>query len=727
MLKLLSGWRNQSLGLKLALSNFLLVATLFALMLGAVAWSVFEAIEVRARAEVTEKTHLMVDMINASDKELRTRTAALAKGFQSGLRGKFELDGSTTDILGKPTPALKLDGRVLNLDSGVVDRFSESAAAVATVFARSGDDFVRITTSLKNDKGERAVGSLLDRAHPGYKTVLDGGRYVGLAKLFGRQYMTQYDPIKDSQGKLVGLSFVGLDFSEYLVGLKDSLRSQKIGKTGYFYVLDAQPGSGYGDLLVHPAIEGKNMLAAKDPTGREFIREILETRDGSIRYPWQNQELGDTRLRDKVVAFAHAKNWNWVVAGGTYADEYTSEIRSLRNIYSVVGALLLLLASGVLWLWLRYLILQPLQRARSQATALAQGNLTVALRVDGHDEIGQLMQSMNQIGSGLSSVVHSVRLGSDAVAGASAEIAQANQDLSCRTETQASALEQTAASMEQLGATVRQNADNARQANQLALNASGVAVEGGAVMNQVVDTMKGINDASRKIADIIGVIDGIAFQTNILALNAAVEAARAGVQGRGFAVVAAEVRSLAGHSAQAAKEIKALIVTSVERADQGTALVDKAGATMQGVVSAIRHVTDIMGEISAATQEQTVGMAQVGEAVTSLDQATQQNAAQVEQMAAAAGRLKTQAGDLVQAVSVFQVPAVAAALTSPGQTRSARSKADAVDAERRDTRRAPRVGAGSYVEPSLQTNWKHVYAAQSAARLAAVSPAYEPA
>ncbi len=661
MLKSLTGWRNRSLGLKLALSNFLLVATLFAAMLGAVVWSIFEVIEARAKDEVTAKTHLMVDMINASDKELRTRTAALARGFQSSLRGKFELDEAKVDIQGKPTPALKLDGRVLNLDFGLVDRFSESAAAVATVFARSGDDFVRVTTSLKNDKGERAVGSLLDRAHPGYKTLLEGGSYVGLAKLFGRQYMTQYDPIKDAQGKLVGLSFVGLDFTEYLVGLKGSLRSQKIGQTGYFYVLDAQPGSGYGDLLVHPAIEGKNLLSAKDPTGREFIREILETRDGSIRYPWQNQELGDTSLRDKVVAFSFVKNWNWVVAGGTYADEYTSEVRRLRNLYGGMGVVLMLVASAVLWLMLRQLILQPLQRARSQAMALAQGDLTVELKVSSGDEIGQLMASMNQIGSGLSGVVHSVRLGSEAVAGASAEIASGNQDLSSRTESQASALEQTAASMEQLGVTVKQNADNARHANQLALDASRVAVEGGEVVSQVVETMRGINEASRRIADIIGVIDGIAFQTNILALNAAVEAARAGVQGRGFAVVAAEVRSLAGHSAQAAREIKALIATSVERADQGTALVDKAGATMQGVVGAIRRVTDIMGEISAATQEQSAGVAQVGEAVTSLDRTTQQNAALVEQMAAAAGSLKHQSDDLVQAVSAFTLAGAAMA------------------------------------------------------------------
>jgi methyl-accepting chemotaxis protein len=241
------------------------------------------------------------------------------------------------------------------------------------------------------------------------------------------------------------------------------------------------------------------------------------------------------------------------------------------------------------------------------------------------------------------------------VASASAQIASGNHDLSSRTESQASALEQTAASMEQLSATVKQNADSARQANQLALSASGTAVQGGEVVARVVETMKGINDSSRKIADIIGVIDGIAFQTNILALNAAVEAARAGEQGRGFAVVASEVRSLAGRSAEAAQEIKMLINASVERVEQGTLQVDQAGTTMAEVVTGIKRVTDLMGEISAASNEQSQGVAQVGEAVMQMDQVTQQNAALVEEMAAAASSLKSQAQELVETVAVFKL------------------------------------------------------------------------
>ena len=292
--------------------------------------------------------------------------------------------------------------------------------------------------------------------------------------------------------------------------------------------------------------------------------------------------------------------------------------------------------------------------ARRLAQEVAQGRLDNEISVKAGDSTS-LMAALRGMQTSLAQVVSLVRDGSESVAAASSEIAQGNNDLSQRTEEQASALQQTASSMEELGSTVQQNADNARQANQLAQNASSVAAEGGQVVAQVVDTMKGINEASRRIADIIGVIDGIAFQTNILALNAAVEAARAGEQGRGFAVVAGEVRNLASRAADAAKEIKTLISASVERVEAGTALVDRAGATMTEVVGAIRRVTDIMGEISAASSEQNTGVSQIGEAVSQMDQTTQQNAALVEQMAAAATSLSQQAQQLVEAVAVFRL------------------------------------------------------------------------
>ena len=298
---------------------------------------------------------------------------------------------------------------------------------------------------------------------------------------------------------------------------------------------------------------------------------------------------------------------------------------------------------------------QRIAASRSVADRVRDGDLTQPVLDTARDEFSPLLQALQQMQDGLARVVGTVRQGADGVATASTEISSGNQDLSRRTEQQASSLQQTAASMEQLGGTVRQNADNASQANQLALGASRVARDGGTVVAEVVNTMKGIHDSSRRIADIIGTIDGIAFQTNILALNAAVEAARAGEQGRGFAVVASEVRSLAQRSAEAAREIKGLISASVEQVERGNTLVERAGSTMTEVVAAIQRVTDIMGEISSASAEQSSGVNQVGQAVTLMDQATQQNAALVEQSAASAETLRQQAQQLVQAVAVFKL------------------------------------------------------------------------
>ena len=339
---------------------------------------------------------------------------------------------------------------------------------------------------------------------------------------------------------------------------------------------------------------------------------------------------------------------------------------AIRN--TAIGAILLGLGAAV-WFGIALLrsISAALQQAGGLSHSIAAGDLTGPVKDAGQNEVGDLLRSLGAMQGGLVKVVSTVREGADGVATASSEIAQGNSDLSARTEQQAAALEQAAASMQELSATVRQNADSASQANQLALNASTVAVKGGGVVNQVVETMKGINDSSKRISDIISVIDGIAFQTNILALNAAVEAARAGEQGRGFAVVASEVRSLAGRSAEAAKEIKVLINASVERVEQGSQLVDQAGHTMTEVVTSIQRVTDIMAEINAASSEQTQGVQEVGQAVTQIDHLTQQNAALVEQMAAAAMSLKAMADGQVQAVAAFVLPA---ASSKTGQSHS---------------------------------------------------------
>jgi methyl-accepting chemotaxis protein len=382
-------------------------------------------------------------------------------------------------------------------------------------------------------------------------------------------------------------------------------------------------------------------------------------------------EMADNKFAPALVVYEEA-----VAKLAAYQRDRIDELaKSIESDHSTGETTLLALSGialllGALFSWrLTVGIVRPLGQAVQVAETVAAGDLSTNIKVESRDEAGQLMQALKNMNESLARVVGEVRTGTETIATASGQIASGNQDLSSRTEEQASSLEQTAASMEELTSTVKQNADNARQANQLAVSASEVAVKGGSVVSQVVDTMGSINASSKKIVDIIGVIDGIAFQTNILALNAAVEAARAGEQGRGFAVVASEVRSLAQRSAAAAKEIKTLIGNSVEKVEEGSKQVEEAGRTMDEIVGSVKRVTDIMGEITAASQEQTSGIEQINQAITQMDQVTQQNAALVEEASAAAQSLQEQAGSLVQAVSIFKLDANAVATVRPGFTR----------------------------------------------------------
>ncbi|WP_307188480.1 methyl-accepting chemotaxis protein [Massilia sp. CF038] len=435
------------------------------------------------------------------------------------------------------------------------------------------------------------------------------------------------------------------------------LKSLRYSGNEYFWVNDMKPV-----MIMHPIkpeLDTKDLSGTKDPEGKalfvEFVNTVKASGAGAVEYMWPKPG-SDTPVR-KVSYVKGFAPWGWVIGSGVYVDTVEATIRG-RAITFTMGALVLaivLLAVGTVISrgLLGQLGGEP-EYASGITRKIAEGDLSVAIDVK-HDDNSSMLHGIRAMRDDLAKIVNEVRTGTDTIATASGQIAAGNLDLSSRTEEQASSLEETAASMEELTSTVTQNAENARLANQLAATASDVAIKGGSVVSQVVDTMASINDSSKKIVDIISVIDGIAFQTNILALNAAVEAARAGEQGRGFAVVATEVRNLAQRSAAAAKEIKTLIGASVDTVAVGNRLVAEAGSTMDEVVASVRRVTDIMGEISVATNEQSSGIAQVNQAITQMDAVTQQNAALVEEASAAAESMQQQAQRLLEVVGQFRL------------------------------------------------------------------------
>ncbi|HYS43946.1 MAG TPA: methyl-accepting chemotaxis protein, partial [Geobacteraceae bacterium] len=439
---------------------------------------------------------------------------------------------------------------------------------------------------------------------------------------------------------------------------KDEIRKLRYEGNEYFWINDLEPL-----MIMHPMkpeLEGQRLDEIKDPHGKqifvEFTKVAKEQGKGFVDYMWPKP--GSTVPVPKVSHVKLVKEWGWVIGSGIYVDDVKKEVNQLKE--KIIAATLLFSALVFAFAWL---VAKRIKVALATAVAISEriaaGDLTANIEVQSQDETGQLMQALQEMNASLVRIVGDVREGSDSIATATKQIASGNSDLSQRTEEQASSLEETASSMEELTSTVKQNAENAQQANQLAISANDMAAKGGEVIKRVVTTMESITSSSKKIADIIGVIDGIAFQTNILALNAAVEAARAGEQGRGFAVVAGEVRNLAQRSAAAAKEIKGLIGDSVEKVEGGSRLVVEAGQTIQEVVSSVKRVTDIMAEITAASVEQSSGIEQVNTAITQMDEVTQQNAALVEEAAAAAESLEDQAQSLVELMSRFKLAAAA--------------------------------------------------------------------
>ncbi|MBW8844663.1 MAG: Cache 3/Cache 2 fusion domain-containing protein [Burkholderiales bacterium] len=591
---------------------------------------------------VGDKAESLVDAMQAMDDVAAKQIQRSFGSFRQDFGPSFTLDEATGD--------LRDWGPKLNGNFTQVDKFAAVNGGVATVFAAKGDDFERITTSLKNEKGERAMGTMLGKQSPAYASIIAGKPYTGRALLFGRAYMTYYEPIKSDAGKIIGILFVGFDLDAFELAMDRMASNAKFFEHGGTYIVAVPKDPTKALLAAHPTAKGK-LLSSVAPG---FEKTLAEQTANEVVLDDVPDVLGNGLSDNFAVARKSEKTGYWVVAQVSRGEAQATGRSTLWFFWGALALTAVGLGFGLMWMMRRW-VAQPLASLQRAVGAIADGDLSQPVSSNRNDEIGSLIQDTEGMRQRLAATIGTVRNSVDSIGTASTEIATGNLDLSQRTEQTASNLQNAASSMAELTGTVRQTADSARTANQLVQSAVSAATRGGEVVGQVVTTMDEINVASKKISDIIGTIDGIAFQTNILALNAAVEAARAGEQGRGFAVVAGEVRSLAGRSADAAKEIKALIGNSVARVENGARLVQTAGTTMGEIVSSVQRVQDIIGEISSAATEQSEGIASVNTSVVQLDQMTQQNAALVEESAAAAESLKEQAQRLVEAVAVFRV------------------------------------------------------------------------
>ncbi|HXO99598.1 MAG TPA: Cache 3/Cache 2 fusion domain-containing protein, partial [Luteibacter sp.] len=597
-------WRGMSVGARLTLLVVGIVALGIAALTIVITTMASRELEARAREDLTRGNRAIIATVNTFSGALLAESDRFLGVYKSYFPGKFTVDDKhRVTMAGHTVPALLHDGKVLNNDFSLTDEFSARAHVVATVFVRDGPDFVRVTTSLKKEDGSRAVGTSIDHAHPAFPLLLAGKSYGGPAVLFDRPYITRYEPIKDEAGNVLGVFFVGIEISSEMKALQEEIAAIHIGRSGYYSVVDASAGKRYGTLIVDPSMKNEAARAAgaalkvMDVDGQPVFGRMLSGRQGELRY----RVDVDGRRVDRLAVYATDPAWSWLVAGTADMDELYGPVRHMRMIAGATSVALVVALCVLLFIAIRKRITQPLSHAVEAAKRLAEGDLTARLASARGDEIGQLMRSIDGIGDGLGDIARSVRKATASMAGSTSEIAAGNADLSSRTEAQAHELQLTASNLDELTRTVRDNAGHAARASTLAADASVAVQQEAGAMQEAVDAMNGIQASAQRIADVIGIINGIAFQTNILALNAAVEAARAGEQGRGFAVVAEEVRNLAQRSASAAKEIESLITESVAQVDAGHGLVTDAGRNMATVLGRIRDVADLMGNISRAS------------------------------------------------------------------------------------------------------------------------------
>ncbi|HZZ85337.1 MAG TPA: methyl-accepting chemotaxis protein [Anaeromyxobacteraceae bacterium] len=627
--------RKLSLGTKLVLATGLAFVIVLGVFTAASASFTARTVDQVTREALRARVGLVHDMTLVYEQSLARGASELLGAFRGSYPDAVRTDSSRTVAQGGvPLPGLVSGGRLVNLDFERVDRFTATTGAVATVFARAGDDFVRVTTSVKMGDGRRAVGTFLGHDHPAHARLLSGEPYSGKAVLFGRDFLTRYEPILEG-GQVVGAFFVGVDFTDGLAALRDRIRSMSSGESGYFFVVDGSPGVHRGDLIVHPRREGEKRAGLVTEGGRP-LADAVQGGETELRIVG-----GDGRGGGAQAAACRAfQPWQWIVCGAVDERELTRDGRRLARMLGGGGMVLIAVLVLVVLLLARRLILSPLAEASAFASAVAKGDLTRELPVHSGDELGALAGDLNEMVIQIRGVVGSIRGATDAVAEACQSLSAATEQTASGASEQAASAETASAAVGEMAERVREVAASVSETEIIARRSSDDAREGGAAVQKAVD-------AVQAIAGRTAVIEEIAHQTNLLALNAAIEAARSGEHGRGFAVVAAEVRKLAERSRAAAGEIGALSEATVGAARS-------AGAALEKVVPAIERTAGLVRGVARATTEMSDGTEQVTSSIGQLEQVISANASSAEELATTSALLAEEAEALRRSVAFFR-------------------------------------------------------------------------